>query len=129
MIRRPPRSTLFPYTTLFRSAGVLAEADDQAIVESLQLLPQAPAASEQRDSSGHQEHEIYGGDGQDKCAADVVGANEVQRRVQGNHADDNEFGGVADELLAAAELDIAIKAQKVAGQKPDHENRSEERPV
>src|SRR2546422_7124160 len=24
MIRRPPRSTLFPYTTLFRSAGVLA---------------------------------------------------------------------------------------------------------
>src|SRR3712207_9216694 len=24
MIRRPPRSTLFPYTTLFRSAAVLA---------------------------------------------------------------------------------------------------------
>src|SRR5256885_11252336 len=24
MIRRPPRSTLFPYTTLFRSANVLA---------------------------------------------------------------------------------------------------------
>src|SRR5574337_1666047 len=24
MIRRPPRSTLFPYTTLFRSAGVMA---------------------------------------------------------------------------------------------------------
>src|SRR5688572_31825086 len=28
MIRRPPRSTLFPYTTLFRSArGATAEAD------------------------------------------------------------------------------------------------------
>src|SRR3712207_8679971 len=26
MIRRPPRSTLFPYTTLFRSAAVLAIA-------------------------------------------------------------------------------------------------------
>src|SRR2546422_7596788 len=26
MIRRPPRSTLFPYTTLFRSASILAEA-------------------------------------------------------------------------------------------------------
>src|SRR3712207_7323274 len=24
MIRRPPRSTLFPYTTLFRSAGIAA---------------------------------------------------------------------------------------------------------
>src|SRR2546430_13351471 len=29
MIRRPPRSTLFPYTTLFRS--VLVEGDDLAI--------------------------------------------------------------------------------------------------
>src|SRR5258708_21292620 len=27
MIRRPPRSTLFPYTTLFRSANVLAETE------------------------------------------------------------------------------------------------------
>src|SRR3712207_8037137 len=26
MIRRPPRSTLFPYTTLFRSEGGIAEA-------------------------------------------------------------------------------------------------------
>src|SRR3712207_7954358 len=25
MIRRPPRSTLFPYTTLFRSAGLRAQ--------------------------------------------------------------------------------------------------------
>src|SRR3712207_8410153 len=28
MIRRPPRSTLFPYTTLFRSALSLSEQDD-----------------------------------------------------------------------------------------------------
>src|SRR3712207_7776037 len=26
MIRRPPRSTLFPYTTLFRSVGVLVDS-------------------------------------------------------------------------------------------------------
>src|SRR3712207_8344275 len=31
MIRRPPRSTLFPYTTLFRSARVLPERHDQVI--------------------------------------------------------------------------------------------------
>src|SRR3712207_7774046 len=30
MIRRPPRSTLFPYTTLFRSHGQRAEADDRS---------------------------------------------------------------------------------------------------
>src|SRR6266536_1084298 len=28
MIRRPPRSTLFPYTTLFRSARAAAPGDD-----------------------------------------------------------------------------------------------------
>src|SRR3712207_8935430 len=28
MIRRPPRSTLFPYTTLFRSAGVVDEVGE-----------------------------------------------------------------------------------------------------
>src|SRR3712207_7878031 len=28
MIRRPPRSTLFPYTTLFRSVGLEVRADD-----------------------------------------------------------------------------------------------------
>src|SRR2546425_1829647 len=27
MIRRPPRSTLFPYTTLFRSVGVAVEGE------------------------------------------------------------------------------------------------------
>src|SRR5260370_29139530 len=34
MIRRPPRSTLFPYTTLFRSQAVLG---DQGVVRELQL--------------------------------------------------------------------------------------------
>src|SRR3712207_9319413 len=33
MIRRPPRSTLFPYTTLFRSSGYTIRAgDDEPIV-------------------------------------------------------------------------------------------------
>src|SRR5258708_11605783 len=32
MIRRPPRSTLFPYTTLFRSLSALLDLDLQARV-------------------------------------------------------------------------------------------------
>src|SRR2546422_7216718 len=32
MIRRPPRSTLFPYTTLFRSVGAIAVAPSDANV-------------------------------------------------------------------------------------------------
>src|SRR2546430_10313758 len=36
MIRRPPRSTLFPYTTLFRSANLAAEeVDADNIVSTL----------------------------------------------------------------------------------------------
>src|SRR5687767_15460177 len=30
MVRRPPRSTLFPYTTLFRSSGFAEEGGDSA---------------------------------------------------------------------------------------------------
>src|SRR3712207_8398607 len=60
MIRRPPRSTLFPYTTLFRSiggfrwldraiadAGGLTKADQQAEAPQgrADLLPQAHASS------------------------------------------------------------------------------------
>src|SRR2546430_8453394 len=33
MIRRPPRSTLFPYTTLFRSGGIAGLADRGVPVE------------------------------------------------------------------------------------------------
>src|SRR2546423_4699546 len=39
MIRRPPRSTLFPYTTLFRS---LDTADDAVISERGQSWPRKP---------------------------------------------------------------------------------------
>src|SRR3712207_9046636 len=55
MIRRPPRSTLFPYTTLFRSVGVvragvvggryLAQGAGQVpgVTAALQRLPQGSA--------------------------------------------------------------------------------------
>src|SRR2546422_4122842 len=35
MIRRPPRSTLFPYTTLFRSQSALTDADLSQLREAL----------------------------------------------------------------------------------------------
>src|SRR3712207_8442744 len=44
MIRRPPRSTLFPYTTLFRSCVDLARVDRQ--VHALEDLPLLDAGVE-----------------------------------------------------------------------------------
>src|SRR5260370_21646013 len=43
MIRRPPRSTLFPYTTLFRSIG--AAPDAQSLIAGQILMGFAVAAS------------------------------------------------------------------------------------
>src|SRR3712207_8638824 len=48
MIRRPPRSTLFPYTTLFRSTRMdeLLRADDpEAIIERHEFCPFHPEAT------------------------------------------------------------------------------------
>src|SRR5438477_3981983 len=52
MIRRPPRSTLFPYTTLFRSRDWLRLDDKdlrQAISCSLEILGEKPLTSGQKD--------------------------------------------------------------------------------
>src|SRR3989441_3079509 len=38
MIRRPPRSTLFPYTTLFRSLRILVVDDDAVNRQAMRLL-------------------------------------------------------------------------------------------
>ena len=38
MIRRPPRSTLFPYTTLFRSTGLFCSGDGHAVLPVLQAV-------------------------------------------------------------------------------------------
>src|SRR3712207_8560048 len=43
MIRRPPRSTLFPYTTLFRSVGIASLVRDPLILAVLQRLVRNPA--------------------------------------------------------------------------------------
>src|SRR3712207_7034558 len=50
MIRRPPRSTLFPYTTLFRSAGrqLLPEAAHPRMVAALLGHGQAAATGPRR---------------------------------------------------------------------------------
>src|SRR2546427_4765205 len=50
MIRRPPRSTLFPYTTLFRSfTGRIPEADIDRVVNP---NPTSAIASSGRDAAG-----------------------------------------------------------------------------
>src|SRR3712207_6887324 len=44
MIRRPPRSTLFPYTTLFRSVSLVREGRPQPVEQRPRPLARVPAA-------------------------------------------------------------------------------------
>src|SRR3712207_9086067 len=57
MIRRPPRSTLFPYTTLFRSAGLDVLADlGQRLAQRLALglgLQHADRAQDRHAGADH----------------------------------------------------------------------------
>src|SRR5947207_4890698 len=43
MIRRPPRSTLFPYTTLFRSQGFWRQFGSENLAPGIFLFPRATA--------------------------------------------------------------------------------------
>src|SRR3712207_9251063 len=55
MIRRPPRSTLFPYTTLFRSVDVgVAEEIRQTLERVLAGAADHPEQQEERHHRGHE---------------------------------------------------------------------------
>jgi len=53
MIRRPPRSTLFPYTTLFRSEGDAWSGNVKAIAPEAQLINLQPRPGDQDSFAGH----------------------------------------------------------------------------
>src|SRR2546427_9397460 len=54
MIRRPPRSTLFPYTTLFRSARLQLKDDEKVLwLRRIRLADGVPIAVESTRSEEH----------------------------------------------------------------------------
>src|SRR5260370_7050533 len=62
MIRRPPRSTLFPYTTLFRSAAVLGHVHG-AFGAVEQLFGVFPVAGVHGDAHARRDHQRRAIDG------------------------------------------------------------------
>src|SRR3954469_26078433 len=55
MIRRPPRSTLFPYTTLFRSAGACRAARGSCAAGSVRIVVRERDRKSTRLNSSHLE--------------------------------------------------------------------------
>src|SRR2546422_1589073 len=83
MIRRPPRSTLFPYTTLFRSHPAHAAAGGLAEVGQIELGPEAVHVADveerrQPDVEG-QRHDVLEG-AEDLAGAADPGSELVDRR-------------------------------------------------
>src|SRR5256884_9848442 len=92
MIRRPPRSTLFPYTTLFRSvqhpvpAGV---SDDCGQDDRAHALRDGIAEKELERRDQQNEHEKLAkldADVEGKKLGEQVGAGELQRFPQSKRA-------------------------------------------
>src|SRR3712207_7722622 len=80
MIRRPPRSTLFPYTTLFRSAAPLhtdvTRREVEVVVYHDQVL--VTVARERRPRVVHERRRLQEGD--------FFGADRKSTRLNSSHA-------------------------------------------
>src|SRR3712207_9590262 len=91
MIRRPPRSTLFPYTTLFRSGGVAAD------VEAVRLVVDVLEAGEE-DRVEHRRGDL----------ADAAADGRGERAVLDDAGLDVALGG-------GARPGVAVEAEGLAG--------------
>src|SRR3712207_7321317 len=83
MIRRPPRSTLFPYTTLFRSRDAHEVVQDRLARQLLDDARARPAAGKTDRDDGHAQELERAGD------VDAFAAREQDRkstRLNSSHA-------------------------------------------
>src|SRR3712207_8122628 len=82
MIRRPPRSTLFPYTTLFRSLGHLEQ-----LVRVEVLGQRGTAVQAERDAVvGVGDPGVGPGDQRDQVGGDALGRDRKSTRLNSSHA-------------------------------------------
>src|SRR2546422_10159620 len=128
MIRRPPRSTLFPYTTLFRSHALrLAPAERDAIVGRARVLARARrtdaviAAYEQWLAAHPTDAEAWRELGRERTRAGLPAeAAQALERAQALAPD----GATARRLAMAQAAAAPAFAPQMSG---SHDSRSEER--
>src|SRR3712207_7976155 len=83
MMRRPPRSTLFPYTTLFRSRGGARDDDlEPRVVQEVRLDARVVLGARAAEDAGASDHR----DGQLMRVATVHEADRKSTRLNSSHA-------------------------------------------
>src|SRR3712207_4939596 len=118
MIRRPPRSTLFPYTTLFRSSA--QDPTTGSVVGALVILTQPKVV----------DHEVHAHGESEEHQAPKARLFAVEDQVADERVVEGERGGVHPEYLgpgcvisAHATLSLArglgCPLEAVEGSKPD----------
>src|SRR2546421_7248522 len=98
MIRRPPRSTLFPYTTLFRSHKRRARLVGRGTVADLAMAVQAPA--------------IGGACGRDPAGVESTGTHCDEAHAAGHRAAREALAGLLPGN-GVTELAVAIESPAV----------------
>src|SRR3712207_9122896 len=96
MLRRPPRSTLFPYTTRFRSEALevggddLAERGGRVVGDSLERVAPRPAPLDDDAVEEREQHRLLGGEVEvERRSRDPRAARDVDRkstRLNSSHA-------------------------------------------
>src|SRR3712207_7281153 len=83
MIRRPPRSSLFPYTTLFRSAIPVVDRDGEPVTG----LPNLEAVDEEPFDFAGEERLDFNQDGLDiEGLVQTAGGDRKSTRLNSSHA-------------------------------------------
>src|SRR3712207_9243377 len=111
MIRRPPRSTLFPYTTLFRSTiQVLTQARDELIERTFESLRGARQAIVHlyNSTSTLQRRVVFGSDRAGIVDIAVHGAQLV-RKLAEQMGDTEIRYQYSPESFTGTELDFAVE--------------------
>src|SRR3712207_8032009 len=82
MIRRPPRSTLFPYTTRFRSVGAAGERVDRDVTTQLVGHPAEPVRRQRgaRRPDGPERRDV----------GDLGGVDRKSTRLNSSHANSSD---------------------------------------
>src|SRR3712207_8540550 len=89
MIRRPPRSTLFPYTTLFRSASnraMVVLVTDNGLVENHVLSVSETLDDEQLDLASTQMNQITMDQPLDSVGSTITSKDRKSTRLNSSHA-------------------------------------------
>src|SRR5260221_12533621 len=114
MIRRPPRSTLFPYTTLFRSRGLVFRHLRQVDVDPPQLRRQWESPCAGVEAGREIEHRVH------TAATDAV----ENHLVHDGRADDHGPGGTPAALHLAHDLTPPLAGEAVGRRIAGKRNRT-----